>query len=142
MQGFALAEATVVIPADERTAVVNPPLPRNAPKSDAGFSVMRTVAQYETVAPGEVGTLVVVLAWIVTVLVYPPLAAASMHPLSKLVEAVVATVDGHAVAVPAGEPHHTLEDPQVCEPGEYVSAALITADAAASAALCAASRRK
>jgi hypothetical protein len=99
------------------------------------------VAQYETVVPGALGTLLVVLAVIVTAVVNP-FAAAIMHPLSKLLEAVVTVVAGHAVAVPAGLPHHTPDDPQVCDPAEVAIAALITAAAAASAALCAASRRK
>ena len=75
-------------------------------------------------------------------LVTKPLADASMQPLSKLVDAVPGAVAGQLVAVPAGEPHQTLFEPHVCELADDAMAARTTADAAASAAVWAASRRK
>jgi hypothetical protein len=40
-----------------------------------------------------------------------PLADAIMQPLSKLVDEEVGAVAGQLVMVPAGDPHHTPEDP-------------------------------
>jgi hypothetical protein len=70
------------------------------------------------------------------------LAAASIQPLSKLVDALVTAVAGQLVAVPVGEPHQTLLEPHACELGDVDIAARTTAAAAASAAVWTASRRK